>query len=168
MQAKSQTLILPSSHPSFIQIYSPSTACLIAELEVSPSNRVSRPFQKRLNPSRVDLIATSDCGTWLATIDMRDGSDEGMSVDVFLKIWRWNESEKTWDLNTKVDRPHGSNKVNSLAFSPSHHGAEPLLASTGGDANVKTWNLRRQTDKDPEQYSQSRISCPMLFVLTSL
>ena len=152
MQPKSRTLILPSSHPSSIQIYSPSAASLIAELEVSPSNRVSRPFQKRLNPSRVDLIAISDCGTWLATIDMRDGSDESIGLDVFLKVWQRNESEKTWDLNTKVDRPHGSNKVHSIAFSSTPHGSGPLLASTGGDANVRTWNLRQQPDKDSEQH----------------
>lgn len=156
MQPKSQNLILPSSHPSSIQIYSPSAASLIAELEVSPSNRVSRPFQKRLNPSRVDLIAISDCGTWLATIDMRDGSDEGMGLNVFLKIWQGDELEKTWDLNTKIDRPHGSSKVQSIAFSSSNHVSGPLLASTGDDANVRTWNLRRQTDKDSEQHCKSR------------
>jgi NET1-associated nuclear protein 1 (U3 small nucleolar RNA-associated protein 17) len=166
MQPKSQNLILPASHPSSIQIYSPSTASLIAELEVSPSNRVSRPFQKRLNPSRVDLIAISDCGTWLATIDMRDGSDEGMGLDVFLKIWQWNESEKAWDLNTKVDRPHGSNKVHSIAFSSTHHGSGPLLASTGGDANVRTWNLRQQTDKDSEQQCKSKYTLWFLSLIS--
>ncbi|KIM33744.1 hypothetical protein M408DRAFT_18764 [Serendipita vermifera MAFF 305830] len=150
MQTNSRQLILPSSHPSSIQFYSPLTASLNGELEVSPSNRISRPFQKRLNPLRVDLIAVSDDGKWLATVDMRDGSNEGMGLEVFLKIWMWDTTEKTWDLNTRIDRPHGNNKVHSLAFSPTRDGTEPLLASGGGDANVKTWNPKQQTEKGSE------------------
>lgn len=154
LHSSTKNLILPSSHPSSIQVYSPLTASLITELEVSPSNRVSRPFQKRLSTFRVDLVAVSDCGKWLASIDMRDGSDEGMSLEVFLKLWSWNESERSWELNTKIDRPHGSNKVYSLVFSPTLLGAEPMLASSGADGNVKTWNLKQQTEKGEESQGE--------------
>ncbi|KAG2155572.1 WD40-repeat-containing domain protein [Suillus clintonianus] len=55
----SSTLVLPSSHPSSLQTYSPSSSMLVAELEVSPSNRVSRQEDKMLEPSRVERVGTS-------------------------------------------------------------------------------------------------------------
>ncbi|KAG2335763.1 hypothetical protein BDR05DRAFT_279885 [Suillus weaverae] len=55
----SSTLVLPSSHPSSLQTYSPLSSMLVAELEVSPSNRVSKQEDKMLEPSRVERVGTS-------------------------------------------------------------------------------------------------------------
>lgn len=152
MHPQTRHLVLPSSHPSSIQIYSLQTSSLVSELEVAPSNRVSRPFDKPLVPSRVVHIALSDCGGWLATVDMRDDSNEGFGKEIFLKIWEWDATNNTWDLNTKIDSPHGDHSVNSLSFSPSSRieQREPLLVSTGDDLNVKTWMVRVSSDKKAE------------------
>ncbi|KAG1864735.1 WD40-repeat-containing domain protein [Suillus subalutaceus] len=130
----SSTLVLPSSHPSSLQTYSPSSSMLVAELEVSPSNRVSRQEEKMLEPSRVERVVISPSGEWMATIDRREGND----------IWWWDKKSAFWILNTRVDRPHGLNKVTSISFSPSD---DIQLVTTGEDRNVKTWRIRSTKDK---------------------
>jgi NET1-associated nuclear protein 1 (U3 small nucleolar RNA-associated protein 17) len=139
----SSTLILPSSHPSSLQTYSPSSSTLVAELEVSPTNRVSRQDEKMLEPSRVERVVISQSGEWMATIDRREG-DESFRGEIYLKIWWWDKKSAFWILNTRVDRPHGLNKVTSISFSPSD---DIQLVTTGEDRNVKTWRIRSTKDK---------------------
>ncbi|KAI0274996.1 quinon protein alcohol dehydrogenase-like superfamily [Gloeopeniophorella convolvens] len=141
----SSTLVLPSSHPSSLQTYSPSSSKLISELEVSPSNRVSRRDEKMLEPSRVEKAVVSSTGEWLATLDSREG-DESFRGEVYLKIWRWEGSAGLWVLNTRIDRPHGTTKVNSVVFSPGSSN-NTLLVTSGDDGNVKSWRIRAVVDK---------------------
>ena len=144
------TLILPSSHPSSLQTYLPSTSTLISELEVSPSNRVSRRDETPVEPSRVERVATSSSGEWMATIDSREG-DEVFRGEVYLKIWQWNRNTGFWILNTRIDRPHGLKRVTSVAFSPEIRDRLALrLVTTGDDFNVKVWRLQTRTDKNDD------------------
>ncbi|KAH9065814.1 WD40 repeat-like protein [Lactarius vividus] len=142
----SSTLILPSSHPSSLQTYSPSSSKLISELEVSPSNRVSRRDEKMLEPSRVEQAVVSSSGEWLATIDSREG-DEFFRGEVYLKVWRWENSVGLWALNTRIDRPHGLAEVTSIAFSPNDTFGGTFLVTSGKDGHLKSWRIRSVTDK---------------------
>ena len=141
----SSTLILPSSHPSSLQAYSPSSSKLISELEVSPSNRVSRRDEKMLEPSRVEQAVVSSSGEWLATIDSREG-DECFRGEVHLKVWRWESLTGLWTLNTRIDRPHGPARVTSIVFSPSGSSGN-ILVTSGEDGNVKSWRIRTVANK---------------------
>ncbi|KAF5385093.1 hypothetical protein D9615_001275 [Tricholomella constricta] len=135
------TLILPSSHPSSLQIYSPSSSKLVSELEISPSNRVSRRDEKPVVPSYVEQLVISPSGEWLASIDVREADDD-FRDEIYLKIWRWDQKGGRWTLNTRVDRPHGLKKVTCLAFSPLSQSFSIHLVTTGEDGNVKIWGLR--------------------------
>ncbi|KAJ6621208.1 WD40 repeat-like protein [Mycena sp. CBHHK59/15] len=140
------TLILPSSHPSSLQIYSPISSTLMSELEVSPSNRVSRRDEKPIEPCRVERITISSCGEWMTTIDTREG-DEGSHGESYLKIWWWDPKAGHWILNTRVDRPHGLEKVTDVAFSPASKGHPVFLVTAGADCNVRTWRIRAAKNK---------------------
>ncbi|KAI0308137.1 WD40 repeat-like protein [Multifurca ochricompacta] len=143
----SSTLILPSSHPSSLQTYSPSSSKVISELEVSPSNRISRRDEKTLEPLRVERAVVSPSGEWLATIDSREG-DECFRGEIYLKVWRWETSSELWILNTRIDRPHGLAKVTSVVFSPNDvSGSGICLVTSGEDGNVKSWRIRSVIDK---------------------
>ncbi|KAJ6575276.1 WD40 repeat-like protein [Mycena capillaripes] len=135
------TLILPSSHSASLQIYSPLSSTLVSELEVSPSNRVSRRDEKPIEPCRIDRVTISSSGDWMATIDIREG-DESSHGESYLKIWRWDRKAGFWILNTRVDRPHDLEKITEVAFSPAPQGQPMLLVTTGGDRNIKTWRIR--------------------------
>ena len=153
MHALSSTLILPSSHPSSLQTYSPSTSKLVSELEVSPSNRVSRRDEKPLEPARVEQAVVSDFGEWMVTIDTRE-ADEHFRGEVYLKIWWWDNKAGTWALNTRVDNPHGPHRVTAASFQPEIKGRNSfLLVTAGNDGNIKTWRIRTVTQKSGEQDS---------------
>jgi NET1-associated nuclear protein 1 (U3 small nucleolar RNA-associated protein 17) len=140
------TLILPSSHPSSLQIYSPSSSKLISELEVSPSNRVSRRDDKPVQPSKVERAVVTSSGEWMASIDSRDG-DDTFRGEIYLKIWWWDRKTGYWILNTRIDRPHGLKKVTSLTFSPAAKGRSLHLVTTGEDGNIKSWRTRTTKQK---------------------
>ncbi|KAJ7492469.1 WD40 repeat-like protein [Mycena latifolia] len=154
------TLILPSSHPSSLQIYSPISSTFVSELEVSPSNRVSRRDEKPIDPCRVERATISPSGEWLATIDTREG-DEGSNGEAYLKIWWWDRKAGFWILNTRVDRPHGLERVTDAAFSPSSAGQPVFLVTTGRDGNTKTWRIRTSKDKTgpTEDFWVARSTC---------
>ncbi|KAF5352400.1 hypothetical protein D9756_005945 [Leucocoprinus leucothites] len=144
----SSTLLLPSSHPSSLQVYSPSTSTLVSELEISPSNRVSRREDKPVDHSRVERCVVSPSGLWMATVDVRDNDDD-FRAEVYLKFWSWDEKNVVWVLNTRIDRPHADKPITSLAFSPEHTEDTPLqLVTTGGDGVVKVWRLRSRKVKN--------------------
>jgi NET1-associated nuclear protein 1 (U3 small nucleolar RNA-associated protein 17) len=140
--AQTSTLILPSSHPTAIQAYVPSSSSLLYELEVIPTNRTSRRDDIPIDFARVTSCITSASGDWLATLDYREGEDNEVG-EISLKLWAWDASASTWDLNTRIDRPHGQHSVTSVSFQPEISSNLPTLVSTGRDGAIKTWRLRR-------------------------
>jgi NET1-associated nuclear protein 1 (U3 small nucleolar RNA-associated protein 17) len=148
LHPQSSTIILPSSHPSSLQEYSPSSGKLISELEVSPSNRVSRRDEKPLEHARVERVVVSPSGEWMATIDGRDG-DDTLRGEIYLKIWQLKSGN--WILNTRIDRPHGHKRITAIAFSPTRRGANSVrLVTTALDGNAKTWRIRSLRGKNGE------------------
>ncbi|OCH94693.1 WD40 repeat-like protein [Obba rivulosa] len=144
------TFILPSSHPSSLQTFSPSSSRLLHELEVSPSNKISRRDDKPLEPSRVESAAVSEDGRWMVTVDSR-AADDTFRGEVYLKFWSWESASGSWTLNTRIDRPHGAQHVTSLAFTPGMQSKDTLfLVSTGGDGQIKTWRIRSVRTKSGE------------------
>ncbi|GJJ09898.1 hypothetical protein Clacol_004122 [Clathrus columnatus] len=140
------TVILPSSHPSSLLVHSPSTSTAVAELEISPTNRVSRRDDKQILPLRVERVVISHNGQWMATVDGRPDTAD-FAREVYLKFWRWDAASSTWNLNSRIDRPHGAQVVSGMEFIPSYAGAGPYLVTCGGDRNVKTWRIKSITSK---------------------
>ncbi|KAF9454138.1 WD40 repeat-like protein [Macrolepiota fuliginosa MF-IS2] len=147
----SSTILLPSSHPSSLQVYSPSTSTLVSELEVSPSNRISRREDKAVEHSRIERCIISPSGHWMVTVDTREG-DCDFRAEVYLKFWSWDERNAAWALNTRIDKPHADKKITSLAFSP-EQGRDTMLqlVSAGEDGIVKVWRLRSRKLKGGER-----------------
>ncbi|KAF7971392.1 hypothetical protein HWV62_21226 [Athelia sp. TMB] len=144
------TIILPSSHPSSLQIYSPSTSTLVSELEISPSNKVSRRDEQPIEPSHVEMAVISASGEWMATVDLREG-DDAFRGEIYLKFWRWDSKIGNWALNTRIDRPHGSEHITCAAFNPELKNRQGLLlVTTGNDRSVKLWRVRTFSDKSGE------------------
>lgn len=151
----SSTLVLPSSHPSSLQFYDPTTSRLLSELEVSPSNRVSRRDEKALEPCRVEKVAVSEAGDWMVTVDAREG-DESSHGEVYLKIWSWDVKSSSWNLNTRIDRPHGPAQVTAAAFRPQNlTSSEAQLVTTGKDGNIKIWRTRTSKTKNGQTEGRS-------------
>jgi NET1-associated nuclear protein 1 (U3 small nucleolar RNA-associated protein 17) len=159
VHAASSTLVLPSSHPSSLQFVDPSTSKLVSELEVSPSNRVSRQDEEVIEPFRVNIVVISMCNQWMATVDSRD-QDEALRSEISLKFWAWDSTNSRWTLNTRIDHPHGDHRVTASEYQPAQDANRPcLLVSGGADGSVKMWRLRAATG------SENSAGAPALFTL---
>jgi NET1-associated nuclear protein 1 (U3 small nucleolar RNA-associated protein 17) len=81
--------------PSSLQFIDPAQTSLLFDLEVAPSNRVSKRDEKEITPVAVELVAFSDRvkgqSEWMATVEGRPGDEwEGGGEVRNLKIWRWD------------------------------------------------------------------------------
>ncbi|KAH6917000.1 WD40-repeat-containing domain protein [Coprinopsis sp. MPI-PUGE-AT-0042] len=143
----SSTLVLPSSHQSSLQIYSPHSSSLVGDLEVSPSNRVSRREEKPLESAKVRHVELSSSGLWMSTVDARE-EELGYPPEVFLKIWLWDAMLSRWQLHSRIDQPHGSQHLMRLKFSPQRALSPFYLSSCGNDGCVKIWKLVSRAEED--------------------
>jgi NET1-associated nuclear protein 1 (U3 small nucleolar RNA-associated protein 17) len=137
-QPNTTTLVLPSSHPSSVQFYSPTTASHILELEVAPSNRISRAEDTPIEPARVERVAFAPASAWLATLDA--WRTEHFAEESYLKLWSPTGAaiEVGYKLDTRIDRPHGGHRVTGMAFaSVPEVGA--TLATCGLDGQTRLW-----------------------------
>ncbi|KAN0060395.1 NET1-associated nuclear protein 1 [Thecaphora frezii] len=179
-------LVLPSGHSSSIQFYDAEKDVNAMELEVAPSNRVSRADDDPIEPTRVEKVVfstsvsnkTGESGEWMVTFDSRNlvddaldeeqgegsGSDGSVQLrtrvisESSLKFWRWDMTNRRYVLNTRIDRPHSGKRLTSITFSPSSEGY--LLVTTGRDGRIRSWSLtsRRLKSGRTESYWTCR-SC---------
>ncbi|PWZ02450.1 hypothetical protein BCV70DRAFT_196692 [Testicularia cyperi] len=170
-------LVLLAGHPSSIQFYDPIKDATSAELEVAPSNRVSRADEEPIEPTRVEQVAfspsvssrTGERGEWMVTFDSRNLTDASSSaangagsVDITsessLKFWRWDPNNRRYALNTRIDRPHHGKRITSITFSPVTY----LLVTTALDGKARSWHLASRTLKSGKL--ESYWACRSVFV----
>lgn len=140
----SKALVVPSSHPSTLQFIDPLESSVLFDLEVAPSNRVSRRDDKELEPLAVEMVAFSaprdGRSEWMATVEGRPADEvEGGGLVKTLKFWRWNNDR--YIVNTQYPRPHGVDDLTSLAFGSTD--AEPYAITSCASGTVKLWNVRQ-------------------------
>ncbi|EIW69565.1 hypothetical protein TREMEDRAFT_71675 [Tremella mesenterica DSM 1558] len=151
-------VVLPSSHPSTLQFIDPATSVVSFDLEVAPSNRVSKRDETPLDPVAVEHVVFSPAldgrSKWMTTVEGRRGNDDEGGMVKTLKFWQWT-GEK-YVLNTIFPRPHGTSDVSSLCFSSVTKaqvvaGQMPLLVTTSVDGEAKVWHAR-QARKSEQVY----------------
>jgi NET1-associated nuclear protein 1 (U3 small nucleolar RNA-associated protein 17) len=140
----SKALVVPSSHPSTLQFIDPLESRVLFDLEVAPSNRVSRRDEKELEPVAVEMVAFSAVrdgrSEWMATVEGRPADEaEGGGLVKTLKFWRWNGDR--YIINTQYPRPHGTEDLTALAFGET--GSEPYAITTATGGSVKLWHVRQ-------------------------
>ena len=129
-----KVVVLPSAHPASLQFYAHAANDNVLELEVAPSNRVSRADERPIQPARVEHVAVTD--GWMATVDT--WSAEGFAAETYLKLWRSDPGQLSFAIDTRVDRPHGNARVQAIAFT-SRAVTEPLLVTVANEPDLKIW-----------------------------
>ncbi|KAL6705772.1 NET1-associated nuclear protein 1 [Coniothyrium glycines] len=122
------------------------------------------PEGGRIAEPSVKLLKVSHDGEWLATIDewvppradsgfLNEGIPEFNEEErqnrreVYLKIWRRDEENAQWRLDTRIDAPHffddvcGNGRVFDLVVDPSALG----FATVGEDHVVRVWRPKTRT-----------------------
>lgn len=169
LHPSTQSLVVPSSHPSTLQFIDPLASSVLFDLEVAPSNRISRRDEKELDPVAVERVAFSQnqngISKWMATMEGRKGDEvEGGGMVKNLKIWKWTGDK--YVVNTQYPRPHGVSEISSITFSqipsfsdtyssskpsPSSSG-NPYLLTTGNDGTAKIWNVRQAKNTEHGEF----------------
>lgn len=165
-----KSLVVPSSHPSTIQFIDPIASTVLFDLEVAPSNRVSRRDDKELEPVSVEKVAFSDVqdgvSKWMATTEGRKGDEiEGGGMLKNLKIWKWSGDK--YVVNTQSPRPHGISDITTIAFSPipsaasasstsSTSQANPYFLTTSIDGTAKIWHVRQAKNTEHGEFSYTQ------------
>ncbi|WVQ78204.1 hypothetical protein IAT38_000287 [Cryptococcus sp. DSM 104549] len=163
------SLVVPSSHPSTLQFIDPVASTVLFDLEVAPSNRVSRRDEKELEPVAVEKVAFSDAqdgrSVWMATMEGRKGdSMQGGGMVKNLKVWKW--ANEKYMVNTQFPRPHSISDVTSVTFSPipaptstSSKAAlapNPYLLTTSANGVAKLWHVRQAKKSEQGKVSAKR------------
>ncbi|OWZ80139.1 NET1-associated nuclear protein 1 (U3 small nucleolar RNA-associated protein 17) [Cryptococcus neoformans Tu401-1] len=163
------SLVVPSSHPSTIQFIDPIASTVLFDLEVVPSNRVSRREEKELEPVKVEKVAFSEeqdgKSMWMATMEGREGDEgEGGGMVKNLKMWKWMDDR--YLVNTQFPRPHGTSDISSVIFSPtpsvpgaSSHSVSapnPYLLTTSNDGVARIWRVRQSRKSEQGKVSAKK------------
>ncbi|KAK4689971.1 NET1-associated nuclear protein 1 (U3 small nucleolar RNA-associated protein 17), partial [Tremellales sp. Uapishka_1] len=156
-----QSLVVTSSHPSTLQFIDPLASSVVFDLEVAPSNRVSRRDEKILESVAVEKVAFSGDqdgqSKWMATMEGRSGDDvEGGGFVKNLKIWKW--VGERYLVNTQFPRPHAASDISTITFSPLPKSTPspsrgvalptPYLLTTSIDGTAKIWQVRQAKKSD--------------------
>lgn len=159
----------------------------IYEQDISPSNRVSRTDERPIEPVRVEQIAfcaTSSSSSshkgpvsssansagalqvassneargsvWMATFDT--WQDRTYTRESHLKFWMGYPTYKPgYGLVSRIDNPHGTERISSMAFSPppatsisktSTNGGVGKLVTTSLDGTIKLWSYKVLQDEN--------------------
>ncbi|UZJ50992.1 hypothetical protein CBS101457_000312 [Exobasidium rhododendri] len=153
VQPGTNYLVINAGHPSSLQFFDVEKSRLVSQMEIVPSNRVSRPDDVPLEYSRVEKVCFSAKGEWMATTDSRGRGESS------LKVWKWDAKVKAYSLNSRIDQPHKNGKVTSMSFCPSgvssssssssrqSSSPSPLLLTAGSDKQARTWRKISQDVK---------------------
>ncbi|KAE8372572.1 quinon protein alcohol dehydrogenase-like superfamily, partial [Aspergillus bertholletiae] len=160
---------VPASRQVTHEGHLPANSCVLQTYDIHSNNHISRQALARTNATTLKIspqglqIAAPDVthldvshdGKWMSTIDKWNPNPHdiealacngtgmhGIAADcqeVFLKFWRWSKSSGLWELVSRIDGPHFSEKgpvsVLDLASRPGGH----EFATIGSDAILRLW-----------------------------
>lgn len=160
-----KALVVPSSHPSTLQFIDPLASSVLFDLEVTPSNRVSRRDDRHLSPVAVESVAFSapqdGRSEWMATIEGRQADErEGGGFVKTLKFWRWSGDQ--YVVNTQFPRPHGADDIVALSFGSPRAGAEPFAITASTSGSVKIWHVRQAKKSENGESLHGSATPPMM------
>jgi len=120
-----------------LQVFKPDMGECVASLDITHQNYVAKERNTTPQNSEVELVAISNCGSHMATLDCC----WTVVPKITLKFWNFNHTSQKFCLNTQVDRPHIDGVI-SMSFRP---GQRTELLSCGKDGRVKVWQLSSST-----------------------
>ena len=160
------TSIFPNTPPSpYLQTYDIARNLHISRQPLTRTNATSTnlaPQGNKLQEPNITHLSVSSNGQWLATIDewrppaediktftqvpIDSAAETAKQIEVNLQIWRWNERDQNWMLNTRLPSPHESlpsdrtGVARTLALEASPF--ESAFATVGEDRTVRVWTPR--------------------------
>lgn len=170
-------LAVPSSSTSGL-ITKSQKSCYLQTFDFFSAHQISKQALTRTKDTIVNIgpelnqieepdvthMQISHDGRWLATIDewvppgsdltilafdrQREAEEQLSRREVYLKIWRWDNQSKRWELSSRIDKPHSTctSTILDLASDPSSAG----FATIGDDYTLRIWkpSVRRRNGRE--------------------
>lgn len=170
-------LAVPSATTSGL-IRKGQKSCYLQTFDIFSAHQISKQALTRTKDTIVNIgpelnqieepdvthMQISHDGRWLATIDewvppgsdltilafdrQREAEEQLSRREVYLKIWRWDNQSKRWELSSRIDKPHSTctSTILGLASDPSSAG----FASIGDDYTLRIWkpSVRRRNRRE--------------------
>lgn len=162
-------LAVPSSTTARLTPKIRHCACYLQTFDIASAHQISKqaltrtkdtisnmgPESNLIEEPNVTHMQISHDAKWLATVDewlppikdfallafdqAREAEEQLCRLEVYLKMWSWDNQSKSWALNSRVDHPHGSGskRVLGLASDPSC----ASFATIGHDYTLRVWKL---------------------------
>lgn len=161
-QSKSQTTSEAAPKP-FLQTFDINTSHSISRQAITRNNATNiniGPEMNRIIEPNIKLLQLSYDGKWLATVEEWhppkqdldflstdvDSAEElrSLRLETYLKFWQWDEDNKHWVLETRIDSPHlyedgiTPAQVFNLVANPTRH----EFTTAGEDGFVRIWRAK--------------------------
>ncbi|RAL04383.1 WD repeat protein [Aspergillus ibericus CBS 121593] len=148
----------PLVNASTLQTYDIRTNSHVSRQALARTNATTlkiSPEGSHIVTPDVSHLSVSMDGKWMATIDNwspyvtdmqglynRESGINRLSEDsqeIFLKFWRWSNSSNLWELVTRIDSPHFSDKGPARVLHIAVRAHSPEFATLGSDAVLRLW-----------------------------
>ncbi|PYI04466.1 hypothetical protein BO78DRAFT_320298 [Aspergillus sclerotiicarbonarius CBS 121057] len=148
----------PLVNASILQTYDIRTNSHVSRQALARTNATTlkiSPEGSHIVTPDVSHLSVSKDGKWMATVDnwspyARDmqalyHKNSGInrlsedSLEIFLKFWRWSNSSNLWELVTRIDSPHFSDKGPARVLHMAARAHSPEFATLGSDAVLRFW-----------------------------
>ena len=157
-----------SASASYLQTVDPTSASQVTKQALTRTKITDRnigPAGNVIEEPNVVLIETSCDGKWLASVEewapplqdldpLSTSNSAALdrrkhSIEITLKFWSWDESSRSWELVSKVEKPHQSTSpgheaigfVADLASDPQTTG----FVTIGNDGRARIWRPKIRT-----------------------
>ncbi|KAL2798503.1 hypothetical protein BJX66DRAFT_295024 [Aspergillus keveii] len=182
-QHPEQLLItVPASHQVTQDSISLTSAPVLQTYDIRSNTHISRQALARTNATTLNIspdgspILTPDIkhmsishdGKWMATVDSWTPYPQDMEAldlktnvrseyeETYIKFWRWSESSSLWELVTRIDKPHLSDKGSASVLSMSSRPHSHEFATIGSDALLRIWRavIRQRYGRNKDNSEQ--------------
>ncbi|CEL06714.1 hypothetical protein ASPCAL09886 [Aspergillus calidoustus] len=165
-QHPEQLLItVPASHQITQDSIALTSAPVLQTYDIRSNTHISRQALARTNATTLNIspdgnpiltpdikhMSISQDGKWMATVDSWSPYPQDMEAldlkssvrseyeERYIKFWRWSESSSLWELVTRIDKPHLSDKGSASVLSMSSRPHSHEFATIGSDALLRMW-----------------------------
>ncbi|KAL4617989.1 WD repeat-containing protein 75 [Arapaima gigas] len=132
--------------PGHLQFYSLRHDKQLYNLDIVQQEYI---HESGLHQYEVTKAAIDAQGSWLATVEERQ---ENAELDISLKLWAYDETTQSFQLNTTISMPH-EGQISAMCFSSCSE--TTMLVTTGQDGHFKAWLLANSPNAQDEGASWS-------------
>ncbi|XP_067405145.1 WD repeat-containing protein 75 isoform X2 [Emydura macquarii macquarii] len=140
---RTKALVL-NGKPGHLQFY-----CLQTDKQLYNLDIVQQEYIHQVGLNQIDLVkaAFSAQGSWLATVEQREGKETELELQ--MKLWNYDEQTQSFTLNTRINMPHESH-VTALCFRDTDELKDEtlMLVTASKDGRFKVWVLVDDSDAE--------------------